>query len=61
MSGLVDSDTGLTFGAGLEFQAPIGGAGLIITTSVPIPSGSIMITEASDTMITEAGDTMVTE
>ena len=61
MSGLIDTTTGLAFGAGLEFQAPIGGAGLTIVTSTAPPSGSVMITEASDTMITEAGDTMVTE
>ena len=61
MSGLIDATTGLAFGAGLEFQAPIGGAGLIIVVSSGPDSGSIMITEASDTMITEAGDTMVTE
>ena len=30
MSGLVDSTTGLEFGTGLQFQTPIGGAGLDI-------------------------------
>jgi hypothetical protein len=30
MPGLIDSDTGLAFGVGLQFQTPIGTAGLII-------------------------------
>jgi len=35
MSGLIDSDTGLAFGVGLQFQTPIGGAGLDIETETP--------------------------
>jgi len=31
--GLIDSDTGLSFGEGLQFQTPIGGAGLDIAPS----------------------------
>ncbi len=61
MAGLIDTITGLIFGTGLEFQTPIGGAGLTIQVNTPPPTGSIMITEASDTMITEAGDIMITE
>lgn len=30
MPGLIDSDTGLEFGDGLQFQTPIGGAGLTV-------------------------------
>lgn len=30
MAGLCDSTTGLEFGDGLQFQTPIGGAGLVI-------------------------------
>ena len=33
--GLIDSETGLSFGVGLQFQEPIGGAGLDISA----PSG----------------------
>ncbi len=35
MSGLIDSDTGLSFGEGLQFQTEIGTAGLIIETESP--------------------------
>jgi hypothetical protein len=32
MPGLIDSDTGLEFGDGLQFQTPIGGAGLTVAS-----------------------------
>lgn len=32
MAGLIDSSTGLDFGTGLQWQTPIGGAGLDIVT-----------------------------
>lgn len=35
MAGLIDSTTGLAFGEGLQFQTPIGGAGLDIVTETP--------------------------
>lgn len=59
MAGLIDSTTGLAFGTGLEFQQPIGGAGLIINAG-SVPAGE-MITEASVIMITEGGVDMITE
>jgi len=61
MGGLIDSSTGLAFGEGLQFQTPIGGAGLTIQVNTPPPTGSVMITEATDRMITETGDVMITE
>ena len=35
MAGLIDTDTGLHFGEGLQFQTEIGGAGLDIVTESP--------------------------
>lgn len=35
MSGLIDTDTGLAFGEGLQFQTQIGTAGLTIETESP--------------------------
>lgn len=57
MPGLIDSDTGLTFGTGLQWQAAIGGGGLINVTTPP----GEMITEDSIAMITESGQIMITE
>jgi hypothetical protein len=37
MAGLIDSDTGLVFGDGLQFQTPIGGAGLTIDAGGDTP------------------------
>ena len=34
MAGLIDDNTGLAFGEGLQFQTPIGGGGLIIDGGV---------------------------
>ncbi len=59
MPGLIDSTTGLEYGAGLNWlDGGLGEPGL--TNPVIIPE-STMITEAADVMITEAGDTMITE
>lgn len=60
MSGLCDSTTGLCFGEGLQFQAKIGGAGLIIQSDQIVAPGP-MVSESGDSLITEAGDAMVTE
>ena len=57
MAGLIDSNTGLDFGTGLQFQTQIGASGLIIA---PDPAGE-MITENSVAMIDEAGQLMITE
>ena len=37
MSGLIDDDTGLAFGDSLQFQTPIGGAGLTIVVGGDTP------------------------
>ena len=37
MPGLIDSEDGLTFGTGLQWMTPIGGAGLDIETDNPTP------------------------
>lgn len=59
MSGLIDTNTGLRFGDGLIWAAPIGGAGLDIVTD-PTPNNA-MISEGGVDMITEAGVFMITE
>lgn len=40
MPGLIDTDEGLSFGDGLQFQTPIGGGGLDISTD-SVPGGAI--------------------
>jgi hypothetical protein len=49
---LIDTDTGLSFGEGLQYQAAIGGAGLDIDVEpAPPPSGPIVdFSEASNSM-----------
>ena len=56
MPGLIDSDTGLTFGTGLIWlEGGLGGPGL-----TPPPSDT-METEAGVEMLTETGEFMITE
>lgn len=57
MPGLIDSDTGLAFGIGLQWQTAIGGGGFVVVT---IPNGE-MITEDSINMITEDSQYMIVE
>lgn len=42
MSGLIDTDTGLSFGTGLEFQTGLGGVGLTIAPSGPTPEMELL-------------------
>ncbi len=58
MTGLIDSDSGLSLGSGLNWlQGGLGGAGL---DNIVAPAGE-MITESGVAMITESGVIMVTE
>lgn len=59
MSGLIDTDTGLRFGTGLQWGTPIGGAGLdIVTTTTP---ATAMLYEDGTPMLYENGDFMLYE
>lgn len=59
MPGLIDSATGLEYGAGLNWlNGGLGEPGL--DNPQPLPE-TVMIAEGGDTMITEASDTMWTE
>ena len=56
MPGLIDSDTGLMFGIGLNWlDGGIGGPGF------DQPDSDVMATEAGIDMVTEGGEFMVTE
>ena len=58
MAGLIDTDTGLTFGEGLIWLADgLGGVGLVIQA---IPAEA-MITQDGDEMITQTGIVMETQ
>jgi hypothetical protein len=59
MAGLIDTDTGLCFGAGLAFERGLGGP-LGLEIAVP-PAGDTMVSEAGVTMISETSVTMITE
>lgn len=59
MPGLIDSNTGLSFGEGLQWQTPIGGAGLdIVTDTTP---ATAMLYEDGSPMLYESGDFMLYE
>jgi len=60
MPGFIDTTTGLCFGEGLQFQAKIGGSGLIIQSDEIVAPGP-MVSELGDSLITESGDALVTE
>lgn len=58
MPGLIDVDTGLMEGSGLNWlEGGLGGDGL---SPDPTPAGA-MVTETSVTMVTETGVVMITE
>ncbi len=59
MPGLIDTTTGLEYGAGLTWlNGGLGEPGL--DNPQPLPE-TVMIAEGGDTMITETSDTMWTE
>ena len=59
MPGLIDSNTGLEYGTGLNWlEGGLGEPGL--DNPQPLPE-TIMLAEGGDTMITETSDTMWTE
>lgn len=59
MPGLCDSVTGLEFGDSLQFQAPIGGAGLTIEASGPIPPAEALLWGGGNDLEWGAGNILV--
>lgn len=60
MAGLTDSTTGLEFGQGLQWQTPIGGAGLIISTD-PGPGIELMTDDGLTYLLSDDSALYLTE